>query len=310
MDGSASHALLVATRAVHFAATAITAGNILFQVAIAAPVARAQAGVAAKLRGVSLRISWLALAVAVISGAIWLMLEAVSMSGMPLGQALGADVLSTVIGDTQFGEATAIRAAIAVCLAVCLACDRAAIAQRLGVATSLAFAAMLAWTGHAGSTWGRIGELHLAADALHVLAASAWIGGLVPLLVFLAVARRSRAPSLVHDAVGRFSTLGIVSVVTLVLTGIVNTAILVGSVPALVTTGYGRLLLVKLAVFAVMLTLAAVNRLSLTPGLGKSGGAAQASLMRNSAIELGLGLVIFAIVGLLGTLHPAAHGMG
>ncbi|QOZ45220.1 copper resistance protein [Bradyrhizobium sp. CCBAU 53340] len=307
MDWSTSDAPLVATRAVHFATTAMMAGNILFQASIAEPASRELAGAAERVRTRALWISWGCLAIAVISGGIWLTLQAVSMSGMPLDEALSPDVLSTVVNETQFGQVAALRACTAVCLAICLICNRAAIARWLGLAASLAFAAMLAWTGHAGSTLGIVGYLHLAADALHILAAAAWIGGLVPLILFLAAARYSSSPSAARDAVGRFSTMGIISVATLILTGVANTVILVGSVRALIATEYGELLLVKLVVFAFMLTFAAVNRLSLTPRLGKCGDGARASLMRNSTIELVLGLVIFAIVGLLGTLHPAIH---
>jgi putative copper resistance protein D len=307
MDWSAFNAPLVATRAVHFAATAMTAGNILFQAAIAGPVSRGQADVAAVVRARALRISWFGVAIAVISGTIWLMLQTVSMSGMPLDQALTPDVLSTIVNDTQFGQVTVIRAGIVICLVVCLVCDRAAIAQWLGLATSFALAAALAWTGHAGSTFGAMGYLHLAADSLHVLAAAAWIGGLLPLILFLRIARRSNSPLLASDAVGRFSTLGIVAVATLMLTGVINTAILVGSVRALFVTEYGQLLLIKLALFTVMLTFAAINRLSLTPRLDKSDDAARGALIRSSTMELALGLVIFAMVGVLGTLHPAIH---
>jgi putative copper resistance protein D len=65
----------------------------------------------------------------------------------------------------------------------------------------------------------------------------------------------------------------------------------------------------KLALFAIMLALAAANRLYLTPRLatGPARGEALRALRRNSGIEAGLGLVIFIIVGALGTLHPAIH---
>ena len=65
----------------------------------------------------------------------------------------------------------------------------------------------------------------------------AWIGGLVSLVVLLATVRRYyavAAASLSRDAAQRFSTLGIVSVATLTVTGIVNAWILVGSFHALV----------------------------------------------------------------------------
>jgi copper resistance protein D len=307
MDWSAAGAPLVATRAVHFAATAITAGNILFRTVIAAPVLHVDATVAAAFQTRAQWVSWFGLAIAVISGAVWLLLQSASMSGLSLEDALTADVLSTVINETQFGEVMIVRAGLAICVAACLAYDRATIAQWLGLMASLGFAVSLAWTGHAGATVGAMGYLHLVADALHLIAAAAWLGGLVPLLLLLGAARRNNAIPLASEAVGRFSTLGIISVTALMLSGLINSAILVGSFRALMTTSYGQLLLLKLALFAVMLALAAVNRLLLLPQLAEPGAGGLRRLARNSAIELALGLAIFAIVGLLGMLHPAIH---
>jgi len=82
---------------------------------------------------------------------------------------------------------------------------------------------------------------------------------------YLVVATTGVALPSAREAVLRLSTLGIVSVVTLVATGIINILMLVGSVAALVGTDYGRLLLVKIALFLVMLAIAGVNRLLLTP---------------------------------------------
>jgi putative copper resistance protein D len=105
--------------------------------------------------------------------------------------------------------------------------------------------------------------------------------------------------------------LGIASVATLILSGLVNGWILVGSLRGLVVTDYGQLLMLKLAAFAVMLALAAFNRLALTPRLAWASNDARQdalrALSRNTLIEIALGLSIFAVVGLLGTLHPAAH---
>ena len=82
-------------------------------------------------------------------------------------------------------------------------------------------------------------------------------------------------------AVQRFSTLGVVAVSTLAATGIVNTWVLAGSIPALLGTDYGQLLLVKIALFLVMVATAAVNRLVLTPRLmQKSDPAAAAPPLR------------------------------
>jgi putative copper resistance protein D len=134
-------------------------------------------------------------------------------------------------------------------------------------------------------------------------------------VLLLAAARRNRTPAwakLARDATERFSTLGIVSVAILTLTGIVNAWILVGSFHALLVTEYGQVLISKIAVFAIMLAFAAMNRFWLTPRLAASSGneggyEVLRQLTRNSAIEVVLGVVIFAIVGMLGTMHPAIH---
>jgi putative copper resistance protein D len=75
-------------------------------------------------------------------------------------------------------------------------------------------------------------------------------------------------------------------------------------------TAYGRLLMVKLVLFAVMLALAAANRLWLTPRLKTAAAERSAMMLTCSAfVELVLALAVFALVGALGTQHPAAHFM-
>jgi putative copper resistance protein D len=311
--GAGVNGPLVVVRGVHFAATAITAGDLVFRTVVAKPVFCADETVAKLFRTRTLLVAWIGLAVTIASGVIWLLFQASSMSGLPLSEAMTSSVLSTVLNRTQFGLVSEIRLVLAIILAVGLACDRFPLADWLAAAAVLGLTAAIAWTGHAGATPGQLGNLHLTADALHFLAAAAWTGGLVPLALLLAAARRHQAvaaASLARDAAERFSTLGIICVATLLVTGIVNAWILVGSFHALAVTGYGRLLLLKIVVFAVMLGFAAVNRFWLTPRLAVSSGnevAALRQLTRNSSIEIALGLAIFAIVGVLGTLHPAIH---
>jgi putative copper resistance protein D len=315
--GAAIDGPLVTIRALHFAATAISAGALIFRAVVAEPALRSMPDATTVLRSQIRMVALIGLAVAAASGVVWFQLQAVSMSGLPFGEAMTSDVLSTVLNETQFGLVSKVRLGLAVMLAACLAYDRFPQARWLALGSALCFIAAIAWTGHAGSTLGEIGNLHLAADALHLIAAGSWIGGLVPLALLLAAARRHRASawgSLARDAAQRFSTLGLVGVGTLLLTGIVNAWILVGSIHALIVTGYGRLLMLKLVLFAIMLVLAAVNRFWLTPQLATwSEKVAQLEalrqLTRNSVIEIALGLAIFVIVGTLGTMHPAIHGL-
>ncbi len=313
--GEGASVSLIATRAIHFTATTVVAGTLVFRMAVARRVLRQEKAAATAFRTWTLGVLWGGLVVAVISGAIWLGLEAISMSGLPVSEAMTANTVSTVLDETQFGQVTEIRAGLAILLAICLVCDRSAAANWCAASAALGLAASLAWTGHAGATLGGAGKLHLAADVLHLCAAAAWIGGLISLILLFAAVRRIPTRTLLaHDAALRFSILGIVSVAALSITGFVSAYMLVGSLRALFVTEYGRVLLLKLGVFAVMLAFAAINRFSLTPRLGLPfAGKAQSEtlrlLTRNSAVETIMGLAVLVIVGMLGTMHPAIHLM-
>jgi copper resistance protein D len=306
---------LVVIRAIHFAATATTTGTLVFRSVVAEAASCSATPAAVIVRAQTLRVAWICLAISAASGIIWLFLEAASMSGLSFAESMTSDVLSKVVNETQFGLVSDIRLVLAVMIAGCLAYDRLPLARGLALGLALGLTAALAWTGHAGSTAGEMGILHLTADTLHLLAAAIWLGGLVSLVLLLSATRRDRTyagVSFARDATKRFSTMGIAIVVVVLATGIVNAWILVGSLHALIATGYGRLLMLKLALFAVMLLFAAANRFWLTPRLAPPSGSelqreALGRLARNSMIEIALALMIFAIVGMLGTLHPAIH---
>ena len=85
-------------------------------------------------------------------------------------------------------------------------------------------------------------------------------------------AAETASVTVAHAASLRFSAYGIVAVGALLLTGAINTWYLAGSIRALTETDYGHLLLVKIALFLVMLALATVNRLWLTPALAAERG--------------------------------------
>jgi putative copper resistance protein D len=306
---------LVVVRAMHFAATAIITGTLVFRTLVAEVVSASSRPAAIIVRTQTRRVAWICLAISAATGMIWLLLVAASMSGLSLEKSVTPDVLSTVANETQFGLVAQIRFALAVILAGCLAYDRFPLARGFAVAISLGLIAALAWTGHAGSTAGEMGVLHLAADIFHLFAAAIWMGGLVSLVLLLSAVDRDQIDaglSFAGDATRRFSAMGIVIVVVVFASGVVNAWILVGSWHALIVTGYGRLLMLKVALFAIMLLIAAVNRLWLAPRLALASGnepqlMVLRRLARNSMIEIALALMIFAIVGLLGTLHPAIH---
>jgi copper resistance protein D len=305
---------LAIVRAIHFAATSIVAGCLIFRLLVVEPSLRSPEAVA--IRKQTHRIAAIGLAVAVASGAIWLLLQAATMSGLPFGEAMTADVLSMVVTGTQFGLTQDVRFGLGIVLAGCLTYDHRASGRWLGLMSALGLIAAIAWTGHAGAGDGAMGTLHLAADVLHLIGAGAWLGGLVSLTLLLAAVRRGGYASmlLARHAIKRFSILGIACVGALILTGIVNAWSLVGSLHTLIFSEYGRLLTLKIGLFAIMLAFAAVNRFWLMPRLvSPAGHEPQLNSLRqlslSSVIEIVLGMMIYGIVGVLGTQHPAIHAM-
>ncbi len=267
-------------------------------------------------------LAWIAIGAELVSGVLWLLLQAASISGGGAAEAASAQVVAPVLMRTRFGHVLLLRFALALVFALCLALLPLARHPQMRVAVlSIAAAiagsglAALAWAGHAVTTPG---NLHLLADAIHLLAAGLWLGGLAVLVVLFAAARRPADGAwliLLGATTRRFSLIGLACVGTLTVTGTVSGWFLVGTIPALVGTPYGHLLIIKLALFGLMVGLAAVNRFHLMPRLGEpernrspaTARAAARLLHRNAAAEAMLGLLILGIVSGLAAVPPGLH---
>ena len=315
---------LVAARAVHFAAMMMLEGAIVFRFVIADPILGAAGGEEQRvLRRLLAWTVWLGLLVGIVSGAAWLILLAGRIRGLAPAATLSQGVAWIVLTQTRFGETWQVRSVLAALLAASMfALNRGSPnSQRWLGAVSIILAASLvgalAWAGHGAATPDAIGDVQLTADVSHLVAAGIWIGGLLPLTAMLVTARRQggvRSIAIAAEVTRRFSVLGVASVLTVLVTGMVNTYVLAGSLPALVGTPYGRLLLIKIGLFIAMVSIAAFNRQGLTPRLASVPAAqtsmalgALAALVRNSLAELALGLAILVIVGALGILIPGLH---
>jgi putative copper export protein/mono/diheme cytochrome c family protein len=313
---------LTLARTAHFAAAAMLSGVTFFVLFIAEPVwARAFRGpedAVTGLRRQFVGLGWTMLALSIASGFVWLVVLTSRLTGQSLAAAMSGGGVWKVLTETRFGNDWLVRAVLAVLIAISI--------KRLepvrgwpsrwegavAVVLSAAFMASLAWAGHGGANPGPAGVFQVAADALHLAAAGAWIGGLLPFVLVMACALRTRNEAwnrVAADITRRFSAFGVIVVGVLLLTGLSNTWFLVGSLPRLLGTTYGQLLLLKIALVIVMVAVAAVNRLVLMPRLRDAAGAAGvlSRLWRNGLIEIALGLVILAVVGTLGTTPPAAH---
>lgn len=285
---------LAAVRAVHFAATILLFGQFAFAAFVAADRRPAP-----HFRHAA---AW-SIAVLLASALAWIALEAISMSGLPAREALSPGTLATVIGKTQFGRVWLARIVVCLALVAVLAASRRPGATAAGGLLSALLLAALAAMGHGGSGRGAAGALHFGIDAAHLLAAGAWLGALPPLVIALRSAGTAAASEAASEAARRFSTLGVVSMLVIVASGVANACYMLSGFPALVESAYGRWLLAKLALFAAILGTAAVNRWWLTPRRELR------DIARNAIAECILGFAIVAIVGELGIMIPGPHGM-
>ena len=249
--------------------------------------------------------------VALLSGVGVLLATAARMAGSAAA-AIHPSLVWQVLRETAFGEVWVWH--LASCAGLVVVCGgRPGQHPRLVAVLALLVAASLAWTGHAAMGTGTAGFAREANQTLHILAGGLWVGGLVPLAWLLRQARQSKSKQLpwievARDVLPRFSRMGYAAVGLILATGCANTALLVGRPQGLVATLYGRVLLLKIALFAAMVMLAAVNRYRLMPRLRQArGDAAAATLARSVVCEQLLGFAVVGVVSQLGTMMPAIN---
>lgn len=172
--------------------------------------------------------------------------------------------------------------------------------------------ASLAWSGHGAMDEGALRFWHFLSDILHLLAAGAWLGAMLALLLMARGRVDAARLRLLIAAVKRFEWVGAAIVLTLTITGVMNYLFIVGpKLNDVMLSTYGVLLTVKVLLFAVMLLLAALNRFHLGPALKQALRDADPTLAVNALrrsvrLELALALLIVALVAWLGTLSPEA----
>lgn len=262
-------------------------------------------------RGVSRACALLA-ALGIAISLIGFALLVAGMTGTGL-MAIDPAMARLLVMQTAVGWAFAARVlALLIALAIALLLPERATKPALLALCGGTAVATLAWSGHGAADAGGATKVHLAADIVHLLSASAWIGALVPLLALVS-SRKPATPERIaaaHAALRGFSGVGSLIVALIVATGVANIAFITGldRLPLLLTSDYGRLLILKLLLFMGMLACAALNRWRLTPRLAANegtGAQALASLRRCVGLELLLAALILGLIAWLGTLEPA-----
>jgi putative copper export protein len=160
---------------------------------------------------------------------------------------------------------------------------------------------LLAGQGHASQA--PLAPVQVAADAAHLTAVASWVGGLPCLAVMLLRAPRALPGAgrpLASAALARFSRVALWCVVAIAVTGLVRAAGELSSLVELVTTGYGRSLLLKSALLVPILVLARRNRAVV--GRIASGVAPTAARLRAVArraqmeLAIAMGVIVVAAV--------------
>ena len=270
------------------------------------------------------RMLWAAWIAAVVTTAIGIPVQAVYAGGLPLSKIASSTVRSGMLDD-RFGQVWSARLVLLALLAfvlVALGRRTAPFPKALlagGAVLSLALLVTPGLAGHAAAE--DLVPLAMTADVLHLAAVSLWLGGLAFLTA--AVLPRREAGELA-GIVPRFSRLAFISVITILVTGTFQGWRQVRSTDALTDTTYGRLLIVKIVFFALMVALAGLSRrlvqaryrvpaarLSFGPGTATTDPDAEtvAGLRRTVGAETLIAVVVLAVTSLLVNAQPARSAL-
>jgi copper transport protein len=179
------------------------------------------------------------------------------------------------------------------------------IVRVLAVPVLLGTMATLATAGHANS--GKHRMLALPVDVVHLGAVSLWLGGLALLCAVLLRRRRFKVAATV---VPKFSTVAFACVAVAVATGTVQGWRQLDGLESLRETSFGRLLIVKLAVFAVLIAVAwrsraTLRRRFLPADTGQVDSDAARQLRRSVLAEAVLAAGVLGVTAALVTAVPA-----
>ena len=338
-----------AVRALGYLAIALAVGGLAFLALVWLPGLRAAGGAepawALASEAFAARFGALAavaVGLGVLTSLLGIALQGANAAGIGLWAALDPDVLSDVLA-TRFGTVWGLKLLawllLGAALTAALTRDRIPVLRpaSLGAtglaagprAAPLALALLAlplgflvlspALSGHAGST-DPVALLVLS-DAVHVLAMSVWIGGLACLVVVLPVATRRLEPAartrLLAACVSRFSPLALGAVIVLLASGLLQSIVHLESLGDLTGSAFGRAILVKGALMALLIALGAVNLRRNRPELvrlaarGERPGDAGRLLRRAVRAELVLLMAVLGVTAALTSSPPpgaAAEG--
>jgi len=234
-------------------------------------------------------------------GIVAFLLRAEDALQLPFGRLLYGD-LSPIAGGTRFGTAF-----IAMTLGFALVAALVFLAWLLesraflwaAFATALVFASGLSLSGHSAADAGSSWKSELA-DWVHLSAASLWLGGLVQ----LALVVWPKAPELRRRAFLRYARLMPVLISLLLAAGIYLSVLRLPHVSDLWTQGYGRVLLVKLALVCIALGWGGLHHMVARPLVERDDRRVLRVLPRSLLGEASVGMAVLLAAAILVDSKP------
>lgn len=209
-------------------------------------------------------------------------------------------VLASAIANTLYGHIFLLRLALLIGLALLSLGKEAHVLKALFAGAALA---LMGPTSHAATAGdSAFAGLRAANDALHLLAAGFWVGGLVVILSELLP--RPHAVARLVALLTLFSRWGAVAVALLLAAGTANGIFILAPLATAWSPTYLTLLAVKIVLAGLMVALALTNRFGVLPALAKGDPEAVRTIPLTVLAELGAALLILVIVGFLGLTAP------
>ena len=233
----------------------------------------------------------------VVAGGVWLVIALLGIAfraadgyGRPVSSLTGPDLLvwATNLAAGRGALLTVACAAAVLGCAVARLRDPDLVAIRVVLVIALLGMLTPGVTGHASSSASH--EVAVTTVALHVAAASLWVGGLGAILVLL-----GRRRELLARALPRFSTLAGACLAVVTISGLLTAQVRLGSWAALFLTGYGALVIAKVGALVLLGLLGLVTRRRMAAG--------RMPVLRWAGVEV---TVMAVTLGLAAALSQAA----
>ena len=287
--------ILILSRALHYGSALLLFGISVFQGWLAPQ------HLARSLDAALGRVVFVAALIGLASAVAWLLIASGEM-GEGWSDVWNPATWSAVLTETEFGKVWQVHLLLAAALTGFLASGWGRHWRFVAVLSAF-YLGSLGFIGHAAMLEGAAGRVSRASHVVHLLAGGFWLGALVALKLCLERFEQPDLASEISSALQRFSGLGHLAVAAVIASGLVNVALVLDRWPTDTSSPYQLLLLLKMALVAMMVGLAIVNRYVLVPNLENSEGVLR-GLRLSTLVELALGICVVALVSVFGNLAP------